>query len=105
MKPTVTMSTKIRVLVAQKIKVCWGLAGPKSPMLNDPCQTTRITERTSTKTPDPKISRFFRCAGIGSFDYTWLTNRRVGWGEIHYGPDALAPGPLDWNLSWGSLTS
>src|SRR5947209_4447896 len=66
MKPSVTMSTKISVVTAQKMNVCCGLAGPNSPMLNDPCQTTSTTDNARTKKPKPGSSRFFICGDIYS---------------------------------------
>src|SRR6266516_3779751 len=66
MKPSVTMSTKIRVVTAQNMNVCCGLAGPNSPMLNDPCQTTSTTDKARTKKPKPSSSRFFICGDIYS---------------------------------------
>ena len=43
MKPSVTISTKIRLEMAQKMKVCCGSAGPYLPKLKEPCQTTSAT--------------------------------------------------------------
>ena len=59
MNPSVTIRTKIRMEVAQKMKVWFGFAGPIRPMLNEPCQTTSSTETASTTTPIPSSTRFF----------------------------------------------
>ena len=58
MKPSVTMSTKIRLEMAQKMKVCWGSAGPYLPKLKEPCQTTSATDIASRTMPQMKRTRF-----------------------------------------------
>src|SRR5438094_558689 len=73
MKPSVTMSTKISVVTAQKMNVCCGLAGPNSPMLNDPCQTTSTTDKARTKKPNLHLHAvdfdLIACHGPGNGDF------------------------------------
>src|SRR5689334_22673115 len=92
MKPRVTMSTKISVVTAQKMNVCCGSAGPNSPMLQEPCQTTGTTDNARTKNPKPSRNRFFNCGDI-YLDYTWVRGVAGVWRGI--GPaletDATAP--------------
>src|SRR5690349_13923406 len=59
MKPRVTVNRKIRVETAQKMKVCWGSFGRKSPKSNEPCQTTNVAEIISTTSAAPYRRRFF----------------------------------------------
>src|SRR5579864_578166 len=59
MKPSVTISRKMRVETAQKMKVCSGSLGPWPPKSNEPCQITRVAEIISTTSAEPYRRRFF----------------------------------------------
>src|SRR4051794_40293702 len=59
MNPRVTIRTKIRIDIAQKMKVWLGLVGAKLPILKEPCHTTSSTETASTTAPIPSSERFF----------------------------------------------
>ena len=63
MKPSVTISRKIRVETAQKMNVCFGSMGPRLPKLKDPCQITSVAEITSATSAKPYKMRFFMPVG------------------------------------------
>ena len=50
--PTVTINMKISVEIAQKMKVCPALEGPKFDRRKEPCHTTSTTLMTSSTLAD-----------------------------------------------------
>src|SRR5215831_9729311 len=58
MNPRVTISTKIRMEIAQNRNVCEESRGSK-PTWKEPCHTTKSTQTTSTKMASPYTRRFF----------------------------------------------
>ena len=53
MNPSVTMRTKIRLDMAQKMNVWYGSDGPNCHGLKDPCHTTSATDNTSATVANP----------------------------------------------------
>src|SRR5439155_9327393 len=89
MKPSVTISTKIRMRVGQKMSFCCGFEGLNRCRLNDPCHATTSTDKTSTTNPKLNSSRRFM-KSKPCFDYM------VGQ-TLWSARDALVPLLLFWN--------
>src|SRR5260370_1187460 len=58
MKPSVTVTRKMSVEIAQKAKVCAALVGANSPKLNDTCHATSVSRSASNTSPEPNRYRF-----------------------------------------------